>query len=84
MKINKDNIRENIKIVYHDYKVGDKVVLNTHTECKYEAPYKIPFVITQCWTNCTVVLQYGPTKIRYNIHRIKPYKYGTNVEDIIP
>ena len=28
--INKDNIRENIKIVDHNYKVGDKVILNNH------------------------------------------------------
>ena len=27
-KINKDNIRKNIKQVDHDYKVGDKVILN--------------------------------------------------------
>ena len=30
-QINKDNIRENNKIVGHDYKVGDKVFLNNHT-----------------------------------------------------
>ena len=41
-------------------------------------------MITQCWNNGTVVLQYGPTKIRYNICRINPYKYDTNVEDINP
>ena len=41
-------------------------------------------LITRCFTNGTVNLQYGPTKIRYNIRRIKPYKYDTNVEDINP
>ena len=41
-----------------------------------------PFVITQCWTNDTVTLQYGRIKIGYNIRHIKPYKSDTNVEDI--
>ena len=43
-------------------------------------PYNSPFVITQCWTNGVVTLQYGLKK-RHNIHRIKPYKSDTNVED---
>ena len=46
--------------------------------------YKGPFVITWCWTNGTVTLQYGPEQIRYNIRQIKPYKSDTNVEDINP
>ena len=41
-----------------------------------------PFLITQCFTNITVELQYGVTKIRYDIRRIKPYKFDTKVEDI--
>ena len=28
----------------------------------------------------TVTLQYGAIKIKYNIHRIKPYKSDTKVE----
>ena len=32
-------------------------------------------------TNSTVILQYGETKIVYNIRRIKPYKSDTKVED---
>ena len=31
-QINRDNIRENIKRVDHDYKVGDKVMLNNNAE----------------------------------------------------
>ena len=30
-QINEDNIRENIKRVEHNYKVGDKVMLNNNT-----------------------------------------------------
>ena len=51
---------------------------------KYETPYKGPFLITKCWTNVTVTLQYGAIKIRHNIICIKPYTSDTNVEDIIP
>ena len=31
-QINKDNIRKNRKWVEHDYKVGDKVMLNNNAE----------------------------------------------------
>ena len=44
-------------------------------------PYKVPFVIIQCFNNGTVNLQYGSTEIRYTIRRIKPYKSDTKVED---
>ena len=37
--------------------------------------------IMQCWNNDTANLQYGATKIGYNIRRIKPYKSDTNIED---
>ena len=59
-------------------------MLNNSTLYKYENPYKGPSLITRCFTNGTVDLQYGTIKIRYNIHRIKPYKSDTNVEDIKP
>ena len=38
MQINKDNIRENRKKVDHDYKVGDKLMLNDVAAYKYETP----------------------------------------------
>ena len=53
-------------------------MITNHTAYKYETPYKCPSVITQCFTNGTVTLQYGPTKIRYNIRQIKS---DTKVED---
>ena len=73
-QINKDNIRENIHRVDHDYKVRDNNMLNKDTTYKYETPYTGPFVITQCFINDMLELQYGATKNIYNIHRIKPYK----------
>ena len=57
-------------------------MLNNNAAYKYETPYKGPFVITQCWTNGTVTIQYGPIQTKHNILRIKPYKFDTNVEDI--
>ena len=83
-KINKDNIRENIKIVDHDYKVRDKVMLNNNAAYKYETPYKFPFVIKPFWTYGTVILHCGSIKTMYNIRCIKPYTYDTNIEDINP
>ena len=59
-------------------------MLNNHTEYKYETPYKGPFVITQCFTNGTVNLQYGAIQITYNIRRIKPNKLNTKVEYFNP
>ena len=73
-QINKDSIYENNKIVDHDQKVRDKIILNNNTAYKYETPYKVPFVI--------IILQCGATKIKYNIHGIKPYTSDTNIEDI--
>ena len=40
-----------------------------------------PFVITHCFTNVPVKLQFSATQITYNISRIKPYKSDTKVED---
>ena len=82
MQINKYDIRKNIKRFDHGFKVGDKVTLTNNAAYKYESPYNRPFVITQCWTNGTVTLQYGATQVRHNIRWIKPYTYDTNVEDI--
>ena len=59
-------------------------MINNHAAHKYETPYKGQFLITRYFTNGTVNIQYGPTKIRYNIRWINTYKYDTKVEDINP
>ena len=82
-QINRDNACKNKHRVDYEYRVGDKVMLANHTAYKHETPYKVPFVVTHFFTNGTVMLQYGPTKIRYNIHRIKPYKSDAKVETFI-
>ena len=55
-QINKDNNRQNKNRVDYDYKVGDKVMLNSHTAYKYETLYKVLFVMKKCFTNDTVML----------------------------
>ena len=52
-------------------------MLNNNAVLRYEIPYKCPFEITKCWTNGTITLQYGASKIRYNILRM-----NLNVGDI--
>ena len=59
-------------------------MLNNHAAYKYETTYKVIFVITLCFTNGLVSIQYGTTKSRYNIRWITPYKSDTNVEDMNP
>ena len=81
--MNKDNIHKNNKIVYYDYKVGDKVMIYNHAAYKYETPYKGPCVITQCWSNGTVTLRCDATNIWYNICHTKTYTSDIAVEDII-
>ena len=66
-------MRKNNKKVEHDYKVIDNAMLTNNSEYNDETPYNGPFLITQYWTSITATLQYGETKIRYNIRRIKPY-----------
>ena len=55
-------------------------MLTNHTVYKYETPYNGPFVITRCFTNGAVKLQYGAIQITYNIRLIKLYKSDTKVE----
>ena len=83
-QINKDNICKNRKLFDHDYKVKEKAMLDNHAACKYETPYKGPFVIKRCFNNVAVNIQYGPIQIRHNIYWINTYKYDTNVEDVSP
>ena len=55
-------------------------MITNRPEYKYGTPYKGPFVITQCFTNGMVNLQFDK-KTRYNIRWINPYKPDEKVED---
>ena len=59
-------------------------MLTNNAAYKYENPYNGQFLLTQCWTNGVVVLQFGHIKIRRNIRWIKPYISYTKVEYINP
>jgi hypothetical protein len=72
-KINKNNKYENAKRIAHDYKVGDKVLLERHQARKMERPYDGPYVITNVYTNGTVTVKKGAVYQRHNIRRIQPY-----------
>ena len=52
---NKVNIHKNSKIVYQDYKVGDKTMLNYDAGFKYETSYNGQFETTECWTNGRII-----------------------------
>ena len=41
-------------------------------------------MITQCFTNGTVMLKCGAIQIKHNIRRINPYKFDAKVEDSNP
>ena len=72
-QIIRDNIRENLKRIDYDYKVGDKVmVLQSGVVRKLDRRKKGPFRITQVFTNGNVMIQRGITQERINIRRIEP------------
>ena len=62
-QINKCSISKNSKRVDHNYRVGDKFILDKNSAFKFETPYKGPFEIKKCCTNGTVTLQRVTTKL---------------------
>ena len=70
----KNNIIENKKHIQHQYKVGDKVMLENHHANKYEQPYKGPYLVTQINTNGTVCLKIGAVTDTVNIRHSHPFK----------
>ena len=82
-QINKYNIRKNSKILYHKYKVVDKVIINNNAAFQNETTYKGTFGITKSYNNSKVKLQYVVETIRYNICRINLYTSDTNFDGII-
>ena len=72
--IHKNNIIENSKRIPHQYKVGDKVMLENHRANKYEQPYKGPYLVMQINTNGTVHLKIGAVMDTVNIRHIHPFK----------
>jgi len=76
--IRKNNKIENSKRIPHQYRVGDKVMLENHCANKYEQPYRGPYLIQQVNTNGTVRLKMGAVTDTVNIRRIHPFKMTSN------
>ena len=71
--INKNNLRENSKRIPYNYETGQKVLLKTGTEYKWEKPQEGPYKILEVFENGTVRLQKGPVTDVVNIRRILPF-----------
>lgn len=67
-QIDKDNAQENRKRVTHDYKVGEKVLIEPDgVQRKYEWQYEGPYEITEVQTNGTVIIPQNAFTERINI-----------------
>ena len=58
-QINKDIICENTTKIYHDYRVGDKVMTIDSSTFKYKNPFEGPYEIVQMCTNVTITIKMG-------------------------
>jgi len=73
--INVNNRKENAKRIEHEYRVGEKVLLEKPgLVSKLSAPRTGPFRITHTYANGTVRIQRGVVNERVNIRRLTPYK----------
>ena len=57
----------------YEYQKGDKVLLRTGTENKYERPYSGPHTVLTVNANGTVRIQNGVIAETVNIRRITPF-----------
>ena len=75
LKVDRRLLQENRKRYYHDYQVGDQVLIrNQDTKRKLNPEAIGPYTITEVHTNGTVVIQRSPHVFeRINIRRLKPY-----------
>ena len=73
-RINESNKRENSKRIDHQYKPGDKVLLEKPgITPKMVAPRTGPYEVTTVSTNGTVRIRKGAVTHRVNIRRLTPY-----------
>ena len=73
LRINHNNMRENMRRNNHQYKVGDKILVKRKKNSKHELEFMGPFPITQINDNGTVRFQTGIINDATNIRRIKPH-----------
>ena len=73
-RINYDNVRENSKRAYHDYKVNEYVyIIRDGQYRKLEGDKQGPFQITEVFSNGTVRPQKGVVSEHLNIRRLTPH-----------
>ena len=74
LSINDSNCKENKKRIQHEYKNGDKVLLQKPGILrKVSAPYSGPYEVQRVFTNGTINIQKGAVIQRVNLRRIVPY-----------
>ena len=72
--VDKNNSRENSLRIYHDYQVGDKVLItNNDIHRKLNCPTKETYPIVQVYSNGTVRVQNGTVTKCINIRHCSPY-----------
>ena len=72
--IDEANRRENLKRLFKDYQVGDKVLLKVYNPDKLERRAIGPYIVEQVHTNGTLTIQRGTNVFeRINIRRVLPY-----------
>jgi hypothetical protein len=72
-QIIRDNVRENLKRVDHDYNVGDRVMVKRKGMFRKLSRKKSgPYVIERVHSNGTVTIRRGTSSERINIRRIEP------------
>ena len=73
LRINHNNMRENMRRNNHKYKVDDKILVKCKKNSKHELEFMGPLPITQINDNGTVRFQKGIINNAVNIRRIKPF-----------
>ena len=73
LRINHNNMRENMRRNNHQYKVGDKILVKRKKNSKHELQFMGSFPITQINDNGAVRFQKGIINDATNICRIKPF-----------
>ena len=83
-KINKSNIRENLRRYKYDYEIGDKIVIkrdvNDDIIRAMDYVNAGPYDINKVYTNGTIRMQRGNNSERINIRRVCPYFDNSRVE----
>ena len=73
LRINHNNMQENMRRNNHQYKVGDKILVKRKKNSKHKLEFMGPFPITQINDNGAVHFQKGIINYATNICRIKPF-----------